>query len=105
MAQVLAQGVLWGGTGNSTCGSRQITAWGPLAASAALRGRTRLLGFCLSELSAPGPRRLLHPNEAAGSLHCSTLCKRQDGSCACSSRLLSRQTQALVDTHAVHTEA
>lgn len=70
MAQVLTQGVLEGGNG-------QVTAWGPLAASAGLRcgGGQGLLGFCLPELSAPGPRCLLNPNEAAGSPHCSALRK------------------------------
>lgn len=70
MAQVLTQGVLEGGNG-------QVTAWGPLAASAGLRcgGGQGLLGFCLPELSAPGPRCLLNPKEAAGSPHCSALRK------------------------------
>ena len=76
MAQVLKQAVLQGGNGDCVCERYQGRAWQPLAASAA--GEDTTPGFRLSELSAPGLRCLLNPNEASGSLQCSLLCNGRD---------------------------
>lgn len=48
----------------------RVVAWAQSRWPLALRGRTRLLGFCLWELSAPGPRCQRDACEATD--HCST---------------------------------